>query len=131
MASRVLVDYTRSGGLAGSMENLFVYEDRSAVYSWGIDGSREFKGSAETMQWLERSLPHATEILDRQSPSEEMCADCFQYDLTFEGTHYLTFDLQIPGAAKTAFAVPHEGICQGYPPNGGYCIIPEPRSGST
>ncbi|MGH2778981.1 MAG: hypothetical protein ACRDJB_10070 [Actinomycetota bacterium] len=128
VAPRVLVEYTRRAGFAGTTQNLVVYEDRSAVYSRGIDGSREFKLSAKTMQRLERFLPPAAEILARRSQSEEMCADCIKYALTFEGAHYLNFNLQMPRAAKMAFAVLHEGICQGFSPGAGWCTIPKPFS---
>lgn len=48
-APRVLVDYTRSDGFDGTTQNLVVYKDGSAVYSFGIDGSRKFRLSATTM----------------------------------------------------------------------------------
>jgi len=127
LGPRVLVNYTRSGGIGETPQNLVVYEDGSAVFSW-IDRSREFRISPNTLHRLERFLPPAAEILERRSQSKGMCADCIQYDLTFEGTHYLIFDLPLPRAAKRAFAVLHEGICQGVPPDGGWCVIPEPLS---
>lgn len=131
LGPRVLVDYTRSGDLADTTQNLVVYEDRSAVYSWGIDSSRKFTLSAKTMQRLERFLPPAAEILERRSQSKGVCEDCIQYDLTFEGTHNLIFGQPLPRPAKRAFAVLHEGICQGFPPAGGWCAIPEPLHGSS
>jgi hypothetical protein len=129
LGPRVLVDYTRSGGFGETPQNLVVYEDGSAVFSFGIDRSRKFRISPNTMHRLGRFLPPAAETLERRSQSKGMCADCIQYDLTFEGTHYLIFDLPLPRAAKRAFAVLHEGICQGVPPDGGWCAIPEPFSG--
>ena len=124
-ASPVFVDYTTSGGFAGITHNVVVYEDRSAVYN-SNDRSRDFRVSEETMERLERYLPEAVEVLEARPRSDATCADCFQYDLTFEGTHYLVVDPQLPRAVKTAFAVLHEAICQGYPPDAGYCAIPEP-----
>ena len=124
--SPVFVDYTTSGGFAGVTQNVVVYEDRSAVFNFGIDGSREFRVSEETMERLERFVPEAVEVLEGRPRSDAMCADCFQYDLTFEGTHYLVVDPQLPRTVKTAFAVLHEAMCQGYPPDAGYCTIPKP-----
>ena len=100
-----LVSYSRSGGIAGSAEQLIVDRDGRAVLSTegGAEaGEEEFELSDAELARLEGSLDAAAGI--EVPPPPPGCVDCFSYSVEAEGISFSLDDtsfgsLQIPAQA--------------------------------
>ncbi|MDQ5814814.1 MAG: hypothetical protein M3516_00765 [Actinomycetota bacterium] len=120
--SFVFVDFTRSGGFTGITQHLLVRTDGEAVLTTGEGAADaqtiEFDLAPETLDRLERVLPEAVRGLDEEPRSGVGCADCFQYDLIYEGVRYTFFDLPTGPRTTEMLKTLDHAICEGESPNG-------------
>jgi hypothetical protein len=116
----VLVDFTRSGGFAGITQQLIVYTDGRATLTTG-QGATDTE-TVETVlppdefEELRRTLPQIAEALDDafDAPPDDgaMCADCFQYDLIYDGAGYHFSDVARMRKVTELLQILDEAICE-------------------
>lgn len=119
---RVLVDFTRSGGFTGITQQLIVYADGRATLmaAEGATDTETTETDLEqgTFERLRRLLPEAVETLDEEPDMNGTCADCFQYDLIYEGVRYTFFDVQRAEQVTMLLGTLDEAICEAGSPRG-------------
>jgi hypothetical protein len=113
---RVLVDFTRSGGFAGITQQLIVFADGRATLT-AAEGANDTDTTdtdldRDTFERLRRLLPDAVETLDEEPETNATCADCFQYDLIYEGVRYTFYDLQNAEQVTMLLRILDEAICE-------------------
>ena len=104
-AAGILVEYQRSGGIAGVLEHLRVERDGSATLVVGPDRRRSTFTLAEAeLEQLESDL-EAADLTDPEAPpGDPGCADCFGYRIEYEDEE-VTFDsLDRPSGSLQALA---------------------------
>jgi hypothetical protein len=98
--------YQRTGGIAASTQTLAVRKGRLATAtSSGTSAGRhrtEFRLPIGSVRSLQRGLAQAR--LDSiPSPGPGGCADCFAYDLRYEGHHIELEEIDVPARLRKVF----------------------------
>jgi hypothetical protein len=98
--------YQRSGGVAASTQTLAVRPGRRATAtSSGTSEGRtrtEFPLTARRIRSLQRSLDRA-ELDSIPAPGPGGCADCYAYDLRYEGHHIELEEVDVPARLRAVF----------------------------
>jgi hypothetical protein len=95
-APALLVDYSRTGGIAGFSDRLVIYSDGEAVYQTR-QGSGAFKLGAEEMERLHGLLRDAEAAgLNGTYPAQSPGADYFSYLLVFGNQTIMTETTGVP-----------------------------------
>jgi hypothetical protein len=100
------------------IESLAVEDDGSAVLTVGVDRrENEFRLSGGELERLEDELA-ATDLGDvDKEPAGTICADCFEYSISYEGESVSLDDLDRPGASLRALLdYLGELVRENYPP---------------
>ncbi len=103
-AQPALVTYVKSGGIAGIYEKVVVDESGKATVSQGLPSTAKVKSfslSDAELSALRRSLD-AAELASQKNASPQGCADCFVYDITYNGTHFRGDEATLPAQVKLA-----------------------------
>ena len=113
---RVLVDLTRSGGFTGITQQLIVFGDGRAILTTG-EGTPDAETTEadltpDTFERLQRVLPEVVSTLDEEPEPKLTCADCFQYDLIYDGVRYTFFELPKVKQITMLIRVLDETICE-------------------
>jgi len=100
-----LVTYARSGGIAGMPVELTVEADGQARVRAGIEGGQPaaFALGAAELDRLRRTLEAADLAAVQPSTEPSTCADCFSYEVTYEGrtASYVEID-EVPSSVSAA-----------------------------
>jgi hypothetical protein len=98
-----LVTYARSGGFASMPEQLVVEADGTATVEAGVSGARTtFELSAGQLDQLRAELEAADFDAVEQPPGPTACADCYSYEVVYDGTTISYDDADTPPASVTA-----------------------------
>lgn len=88
-----LVDWSRSGGIAGVAEEMTIERDGSATLTVGVDAeSTEFRLADGELAQLADELEAADFEAVEPSAAEAVCADCFVYGVTVAGEKRIILD---------------------------------------
>jgi hypothetical protein len=98
--------YKRTGGVAGSTQTLAVRPGRKATATAGAIPSErtraEFRLTARRIRSLQGALARA-DIGSIPPPGPSGCADCFLYDLRYEGHHVELEEVDVPERLRPVF----------------------------
>jgi hypothetical protein len=98
--------YQRSGGVAASTQTLAVRSGRHATAtSSGTSAGRtrsEFPLTGRRIRSLQRSLSRA-DLDSIPPPGPGGCADCYVYDLKYEGHHLELEEVDVPPRLRAVF----------------------------
>lgn len=87
----VLLDFNREGGLAFSIYDVRIYADGTGTVATGNNpeqlDERSFEVSGPEIDEL-REILDANPLAAIPNPYEEVCADCFEYELAYGGGLY-------------------------------------------
>ena len=114
-----LVTYARSGGVASVPESLVVEADGAATVVAGIDGARlSFRLSDRELEQLRSELDAADFESVEDPPSPPTCADCYVYEIVYDGTT-ISYDEANPPAESVTDVVGTLAAITGnhYPPD--------------
>jgi hypothetical protein len=100
------LSYQRTGGIAASMQTLAVRPGRFATATTsGTSAGRkrsEFRLAIGSVRSLQRGLSQAR--LDSiPPPGPGGCADCFAYDLRYQGHHIELEEVDVPARLRKVF----------------------------
>ena len=99
--------YSRSGGIAGSTQTLAVRPGRRATATIGGAPSErtrvDFRLGARRVRALQQSLARA-DIGSIPPPGPSGCADCFLYDLRYDGRRVELEEVDVPPRLSAVFA---------------------------
>jgi hypothetical protein len=99
--------YKRTGGIAASTRTLAVRAGRLAtVTTKGAPGSgrgTEFRLAVGTVRSLQQALA-AADLDSIPGPGPGGCADCFTYDLRYQGHHIALEEIDVPPRLGKVFA---------------------------
>ena len=87
---RTLLTYQRSGGFAGLTQRLEVLSDGTATIEGTGGKSREFEVSDERVRRLTDTLEDIDWARAADEPENTVCADCFIYDIAYQGRRVST-----------------------------------------
>ncbi len=87
---RTLLTYQRSGGFAGLNQRLEVLADGTATLEGTGGKSSEFEVSDEHVRRLTDTLEDIDWARAADEPENTVCADCFIYDIAYEGRRVST-----------------------------------------
>ncbi len=87
---RTLLTYQRSGGFAGLAQRLEVLSDGTATIEGTGGKSSEFEVSDERVRQLTDTLEDIDWARAADEPENTVCADCFIYDIAYEGRRVST-----------------------------------------
>ena len=91
----VLVEYTRTGGIAGFNDRLTVYPDGKAKLS-RKNGSFDLVLSAEQLKQMLAVFQIAGFVNLKEAPPKLLVPDELSYVMTFQGKTFRTSDTQMP-----------------------------------
>ncbi len=115
----ILVTYSRSGGVASMPESLVIRADGSATVEAGVTGAREeFELDPDELARVRTEL-EAAEFDDVADPPVQTgCADCYVYEITYDGTTMSYDESQAALPASVTAVVTHlsEITADHYPP---------------
>jgi hypothetical protein len=117
--SGALVTYSRTGGVASVPEQLVVEADGTATVEAGIGTARHsFELDQNELDQLRAELEAADLGAFEPPPGPSACADCFSYEVVYNGTT-VSYDDAHPPAAAVASVVAHLGqiTADHYPPD--------------
>jgi hypothetical protein len=115
--SAPLVSYARSGGIASLPERLVVEADGSTALVAGVEGAQTtFRLSPERLEQLRSGLEAADFDAVEQPPGPTMCADCFSYELIYDGAT-ITYDEAdlLPASVTSVVALLAQITSEHYP----------------
>jgi hypothetical protein len=99
--------YKRSGGIAGSTQTLAVRPGRRATATTDTGPTErtrvEFRLSPRRVRALQQVLAKA-DIGSIPPPGPSGCADCFLYDLRYDGHHIEMEEVDVPPRLAPVFA---------------------------
>ncbi|HVX32629.1 MAG TPA: hypothetical protein VHA80_05750 [Solirubrobacterales bacterium] len=99
--------YKRTGGIAASTQTLVVRPGRFATATTeGASGSghrAEFRLAVRSVRSLQRSLAQA-HLGSIPGPGPGGCADCFLYDLRYQGHHIALEEVDVPPRLRKVLA---------------------------
>jgi hypothetical protein len=115
--SGTLVTYERTGGFASMPESLVIEADGAATVEAGVDPAREtFQLDADELEQV-RSELEAADFEAVESGVPTGCADCYEYDITYDGTTVSYDESQdVPDSVGVAVAHLSEITADHYPP---------------
>lgn len=123
-----LVDWSRSGGIAGVVEEMTIERDGSATLTVGVDAeSTEFRLADGELAQLADELEAADFEAVEPPPAEAVCADCFVYAITVAGEKRITLDDLAERPESVSTVISHLGAIamEHYPPD-----VPQVGSGA-
>ena len=98
--------YQRTGGIASSTQTLAVRAGQAATAttSGTSEGPKrtEFPITARSVRALQRSLARA-DLDSIPPPGPGGCADCFAYDLRYQGHHIALEEVDVPPRLRAVF----------------------------
>ena len=113
-----LVTYARTGGVASMPVSLEIQPDGSATVEAGVDPAREtFEVASEELEQL-RSELDAADFESFEPPAVPSgCADCYAYEVTYDGTT-VSYDesQEVPASITAAVAHLSQIADANYPP---------------
>lgn len=117
-----LVTYSRSGGIAGIEERLLVDRGGRATVSIGGGSPTSFTLSDSELGRLEAALQAAdlAAVTDRETG----CADCFRYEVTYDGTTVAYDEVAEPPPSVAAVVSQLGGLVAEHSPAGGAAAGP-------
>jgi hypothetical protein len=121
-----LVTYARSGGVAGVPERLVVERDGAATVEVGIEGARQsFELPVDELEQLRSELEAADFESVDDPPSPPTCADCFVYEIVYDGTTISYDDANPPPESVSSVVASLAAITGDHYPPGAF----EPGAG--
>ena len=103
-----LLTYQRSGGIAFSVESLEVEADGRATYSSddgpGPEEVRRFQLSAAELAGLQTTLEENPISSFPEPDPDVVCADCYEYELSYGGETYSASDATVAADVKPLLA---------------------------
>jgi hypothetical protein len=95
-APKVLIEYHRSGGFAGVIEDLIIYDDGRAVLTQRT-GRSEFTLDEDSVKQITEKLEQATfSALKKEYLPERPGADFFEYEISYKGHTVKAQDTAVP-----------------------------------